>query len=80
MRSLGVALQRIEVDGRMLDLGALRGGWHPLEAETGRKWRWTDGMALLPGEARRISAKICSDSLYWVEAEPSRRARRLAAG
>jgi len=64
-RVLGVAISRIVVHSRSgaraiaLDDAALNEGWHGLETDGARAWRWTNGNARLPcpigGEAIEIS-------------------------
>lgn len=75
-RCLGVAVSEIEIDGQMLPLTALGGGWHPVEREAERAWRWSDGLALLPVGARSILVRL-GVGRYWVETEP-REAREAA--
>jgi hypothetical protein len=48
-RRLGVMVHAATVDGVKLDLGGLADGWHALENDGPRRWRWTDGDAALPG-------------------------------
>lgn len=69
-RRLGVCVREIEIDGRRRSLGAFGAGWHSLECEAGREWRWTDGSASLPVGARRIAVRLGGATLYWVEALP----------
>jgi hypothetical protein len=66
-RHLGVAVRQIEIDGERQDLGALGAGWHELEGEAGKEWRWTEGLASLPASALRIAVRIGGESLYWIE-------------
>jgi hypothetical protein len=53
-RRLGISVARIVMRGARgvvdmpLDHPALRNGWHALEGDGVRMWRWTDGNALLP--------------------------------
>ena len=68
-RHLGVAVLDIEIDGQRRDIGALRAGWHALESEAGRAWRWSDGLGSLPVGGRRISVRLGGAPLYWVEGE-----------
>lgn len=48
-RRLGVAIQELRVDGRVLDLdeSAFGAGFLPVEREGEAAWRWTDGAATL---------------------------------
>jgi hypothetical protein len=45
-----VLLSRLEIDGRdiALDDPALGDGWHEVERESERLWRWSNGDAALP--------------------------------
>ena len=54
LRRLGVAVRRIEIDGREHDLSGLRHGWHEMEGGETNHWRWTDGCASLPPAAAQI--------------------------
>jgi hypothetical protein len=63
-RHLGVVVTRLLVDGRERDLASLGAGWHALESERGRRWRWTDGRAELP-PARRVEITLGEPSVYW---------------
>jgi len=49
-RRLGVLLARLEIDGRAvaLDDAALCDGWHAVERQDERQWRWSNGDAALP--------------------------------
>ncbi len=67
-RHLGVAVAEVLYDGRNIDLAALEAGWHPLEAEDGHEWRWSDGSASLPVGGRQISVRLVGEPLFWVEA------------
>jgi uncharacterized repeat protein (TIGR03803 family) len=63
-RRLGVAVARIRLDGRAVDLGseALATGWHAPEPG----WRWTDGdAALAPAGARELAFDIAITATYW---------------
>jgi hypothetical protein len=76
-RHLGVAVSEVAIDGRTQPLESLRAGWHPLESEGDRQWRWTDGRAALPAGTRTISVQVCGASSYWIEDESQ--LRRAAA-
>ena len=67
-RHLGVCVAEIEIDSQIQTLAALGAGWHPLESNDGREWRWTDGSASLSA-GQRISVWLGGEPLYWVEAE-----------
>jgi len=49
-RRLGVLVSRLEIDGRAiaLDDAALCDGWHAVERQGERQWRWSNGDAALP--------------------------------
>ena len=47
-RLLGLVVYGLELDGTTLDLHRGGQGWHELEQDGGRSWRWTNGNALLP--------------------------------
>ncbi|HXT08856.1 MAG TPA: Hint domain-containing protein [Roseiarcus sp.] len=49
-RRLGVLVSRLEIDGRdiALDDAALGDGWHAVERDGERQWRWSNGDAALP--------------------------------
>jgi hypothetical protein len=78
-RALGVPVLSIECDGVAEDLAALGEGWHRLEQDGTRCWRWTDGSAALP-VARRMALKIGKTPSYWVEAKEERRLDLCAGG
>ena len=72
-RTLGVAITRLELDGRevALDSPALAEGWHAPEAN----WRWTDGAGVLPvAGARQVAFDLVAMGEYW--ARPPRAGRR----
>jgi hypothetical protein len=50
VRRLGVCVTKIVVDGRdiALDAPELSDGWHEVEEEAPRRWRWSNGDAELP--------------------------------
>jgi hypothetical protein len=66
-RHLGVCVAELEIDGLRQALGALGEGWHRLEGQAGREWRWTDGSASLPVGARRLAVQLGRETHYWVE-------------
>ncbi len=70
-RALGVPVLSLSCDGVTQDLAALGEGWHRLESDAGRSWRWTDGSAALP-VGRRLALKIGKTPSYWVAAEEGR--------
>jgi Hint domain len=72
-RHLGVALLALECDGEPWALGDLGAGWSPLEQDSDRQWRWSDGCAALPA-GRRLSLRLGGEPLYWVEDEARRTA------
>ena len=61
-RRLGIAVARILLDGRAIDLAAPGAGWHDAEPD----WRWTDGDAAIPlGDARELVVIPAMTELYW---------------
>jgi hypothetical protein len=72
-RTLGVAIRRLWLDGRLvsLDSPGLSAGWHGAEAGH----RWTDGRAELGvGGVREVAFELAMTGRYWL---PPRR-RRVA--
>jgi hypothetical protein len=70
-RRLGVAVAAVRVDGRALDAACFGAGFHPPEADGGRRWRWTDGAAqvLLPACDRACVVDMELDAPgrhYWL--------------
>lgn len=65
-RHLGLPVLSLEIDGRQQDLAALGKGWHDLERDASKVWRWTDGSAVLPASGRKIAVAIGDIPLYWV--------------
>jgi hypothetical protein len=66
-RRLGVAVARIALDGRAVDLSdvMLSQGWHSIE-ETGAAWRWTDGDAHLDiAEGAVLEIDVAITERYW---------------
>jgi ELWxxDGT repeat protein len=62
----------------MLDGPALGRGWHAMERDGERAWRWTngDGAILLPRGAARLEVRLAGDMTYPVE--PPAQDRRAA--
>jgi hypothetical protein len=65
-RRLGVAVQRILLDGRELKPAARVGGWHAPEAG----FQWTDGEATLAAGPGRLEVTLAMCASYWRDAEP----------
>jgi hypothetical protein len=66
-RRLGVAIARIRVDGREINLDdeRLSSGWHDPEQE----WRWTDGDAgLALVGVRELTFEVAMTGRYWLKA------------
>lgn len=59
-RPLGAAITRISIDGvdLRLDDPSLRTGFHLLENDSERTWRWTDGAAIVPIPVTSTDRKI----------------------
>jgi len=67
-RRLGVAVRRVVVDGRVLDLddAAFAEGWHPPESGAAGAWRWTDGAAVLRcAGAEMVTLALLPVLRYW---------------
>ncbi len=63
-RRLGVAIARLQRDGRPVAARDFLAGWHAPEAG----WRWTDGEATLDVTgARQIGFDLLPLGLYWVD-------------
>lgn len=70
MRSLGICVRRLQLDGADVSLeddGMFALGWHKVEgnAESGR-WRWSSERAPLPAEARLVVIDY-GQGYYWAE-------------
>lgn len=64
-RRLGVAISILRCNSTMVDLARLAAGWHGVEGEGGRSWRWTDGAAELPAEdVVRVEISLCGQVRY----------------
>lgn len=64
-RSLGVAIQGLQLDGQDVSLDDIRmgAGWMPPESG----WRWTDGAAeIATGGAREVSFVLAMVGDYWI--------------
>jgi hypothetical protein len=75
VRSLGVAISRVRLDGRELDSDApcLSNGWHAPEPD----WRWTDGDAWIETcDARELAFELMMTGHYWRNDVDRRFARR----
>ncbi|MBN9559740.1 MAG: Hint domain-containing protein [Alphaproteobacteria bacterium] len=81
-RSLGVAIRRIvlrSAEGEVVipvDHPSLTRGWHVVEREGGRMWRWTDGNAELPigqstGGAITLEVHVAHTATYIAAAPPA---------
>ena len=74
-RRLGVAIERIVLDGRAMPPGdpALGAGFHGIERQGAVAWRWTDGEATLmlppgePGKPRLLELAVCAIAPSWRE-------------
>ncbi len=68
-RTLGVAVTGIRLDGVdvALDDARLGAGWHAPEQAAARRWRWTDGAAVLDvGSARELEISLRGGgAAYW---------------
>ncbi len=68
-RTLGVAVTGIRLDGVdvSLDDARLGAGWHAPEQAAARRWRWTDGAAVLDvGSARELEISLRGGgAAYW---------------
>jgi hypothetical protein len=60
-RRLGVAVQRIVLDGRELPAAARGTGWHAPEAG----FQWTDGEATLAVGPGRLEVTLAMCATYW---------------
>jgi hypothetical protein len=69
-RSLGIAIDRLWLDGRevALDSPSLCAGWHP--AEPGLRWTNGDGRISVAG-ARSIAFSMALTGCYWRECAPA---------
>jgi hypothetical protein len=69
-RTLGVAVTGIRLDGVdvALDDARLGPGWHAPEQAAARRWRWTDGAAVLDvGSARELEISLRGGgAAYWL--------------
>ncbi len=68
-RALGVALDRLALDGRpvALDSPALAEGWQAAEGE----WRWTDGAARIPViGVRHLAFRLAMSGRHWAASPP----------
>jgi hypothetical protein len=69
LRSLGLCVGRLQVDGNDLSLdddSAFSEGWYPCEcADAGTGWRWTRGQAALPSNSRLIVIDLHGRGYYW---------------
>jgi hypothetical protein len=67
LRQLGVAIARLRLDGRTIELGspALAAGWHAPEPD----WRWSDGDGVIvaPG-VRELEFELILSGTYWQDA------------
>ena len=65
-RCLGVAISTLRCNGTLVDLTQLTApGWHGVEGEGARFWRWTDGAAELPAEnVVRVELSLCGQVQY----------------
>jgi autotransporter passenger strand-loop-strand repeat protein len=71
VRSLGVCVMRLQIDGEDVSLdddGAFSDGWHALERDGGLTTRrWTQGMARLPSRGSLIVIDLAGRGYYWAE-------------
>ncbi len=72
-RRLGVVVHALACDGVAYPLDALGAGWHAVERDGERMWRWSDGEAQLP-LAREIVIRLGQAKAYWVRSEEPQRA------
>jgi hypothetical protein len=68
-RSLGLCVNRLEVDGTDVDLkGDLSSEqWFHLESYSSHLQRWTTGRIILPAGSRIVRLDLASDGRYWLE-------------
>jgi len=68
-RSLGLCVNRLQVDGTDVDLkGDLSSQqWSHLESYSGHIQRWTTGRITLPAGSRIVMLDLASDGQYWLE-------------
>ncbi len=68
-RSLGVSVNRLQIDGAEVSLDSVLGkGWHNLERNAaGLMWRWTDGATPLPAKTRAVLVDLGGPGCYWAE-------------
>jgi autotransporter passenger strand-loop-strand repeat protein len=74
-RRLGVAVARIVLDGKPIALtdGRLGPGWHDVERDGSKAWRWTNGDAALAlAGGRSLDIEVAMTERYWL-ARPNRR-------
>jgi len=74
-RRLGVAVARIVLDGKPIALtdGRLGPGWHDVERDGSKVWRWTNGDAGLGlAGGRSLDIEVAMTERYWI-ARPDRR-------
>jgi hypothetical protein len=72
-RKLGVAITRIALNGKPIPLDdpALGDGFRPVERSGRRRWRWTDGDAVLHLPASgRLDVTLAFTLPYWVATSP----------
>jgi Hint domain len=70
-RSLGVCVQRLQLDGNEISLddeALFANGWHGLESGPGgTQWRWCQAQAALPPGTRLVVIDVRAQGQYWLE-------------
>jgi hypothetical protein len=71
MRSLGVRVRRLQLDGSEValhDETSFASGWHALErGADGNQWRWSHDRVGLPAGTRLIVIDAAAEGHYWAE-------------
>jgi hypothetical protein len=68
-RALGICIGRLQIDGTEVDLNetaaTVASGWHALEREADKLWRWTRGATPLPAGSRLVVIDVVNRSFGW---------------
>jgi hypothetical protein len=81
-RSLGIAIERLQLDGAEValeDEATFAHGWHPLERNAqGKSWRWSQERMGLPAGTRLVIIDLCHQGPhYWAEPKMANSSRLL---